>query len=154
MAGSSGLKFGQHIIPASTTFLRTSLSFAFVNVKPVVPGHVLVCPIRLVERVKQLKSEEVADLFITAQRVSTVVERCFKASSVSIVVQDGREAGQSIPHVHVHILPRILGDFLNNDDIYQELQRHDKDLLESQHRPISEMEQEAAILKPMFHSDS
>jgi bis(5'-adenosyl)-triphosphatase len=40
-----------------------------------------------------------------------------------VAVQDGKAAGQSVPHVHVHILPRIPHDLVNNDDIYEELER-------------------------------
>lgn len=39
-----------------------------------------------------------------------------------MAVQDGRAAGQSVPHAHVHILPRFMGDFERNDDIYHELE--------------------------------
>jgi bis(5'-adenosyl)-triphosphatase len=39
-----------------------------------------------------------------------------------VAVQDGRAAGQSVPHVHVHILPRSAGDFERNDDVYHELE--------------------------------
>uniref|UniRef100_H2YWE8 Bis(5'-adenosyl)-triphosphatase n=1 Tax=Ciona savignyi TaxID=51511 RepID=H2YWE8_CIOSA len=154
MSSLTVLKFGSHIIPASQTFLRTSLSFAFVNIKPVVPGHVLVSPIRLVDRVKLLNAEEIADLFISAQHVSSVVESCYEATSVSMVVQDGREAGQTIPHVHVHILPRVLGDFGNNDDLYHMLENHDKNVKISQPRPLKEMEKEAALLKSFLKSHS
>ena len=45
----------------------------------------------------------------------------------TISIQDGPSAGQTVPHVHVHILPRSSGDFENNDDIYNELNNHDKD---------------------------
>ena len=40
----------------------------------------------------------------------------------NVAVQDGPRAGQSVPHVHVHILPRTAGDFARNDDVYDELE--------------------------------
>ncbi|XP_053723518.1 bis(5'-adenosyl)-triphosphatase isoform X3 [Synchiropus splendidus] len=120
------LRFGQHLIKASCVFLQTELSFALVNRKPVVPGHVLVCPLRAVERFGQLRPEEVADLFSTAQRVANLVEKHFKASSLTIAIQDGPEAGQTVKHVHVHVLPRKTGDFEKNDSVYNELQQHDR----------------------------
>ena len=39
-------------------------------------------------------------------------------------MQDGHSAGQSVPHVHVHLLPRKANDFTRNDDVYEELERH------------------------------
>ncbi|XP_053723517.1 bis(5'-adenosyl)-triphosphatase isoform X2 [Synchiropus splendidus] len=117
------LRFGQHLIKASCVFLQTELSFALVNRKPVVPGHVLVCPLRAVERFGQLRPEEVADLFSTAQRVANLVEKHFKASSLTIAIQDGPEAGQTVKHVHVHVLPRKTGDFEKNDSVYNEIHR-------------------------------
>ncbi|KAM8867639.1 bis(5'-adenosyl)-triphosphatase isoform 2-T2 [Synchiropus picturatus] len=90
------LRFGQHLIKASCVFLQTELSFALVNRKPVVPGHVLVCPLRAVERFGQLRPDEVADLFSATQRVANLVEKHFKASSLTIAIQDGPEAGQTV----------------------------------------------------------
>ncbi|KAM9813780.1 bis(5'-adenosyl)-triphosphatase [Neosynchiropus ocellatus] len=120
------VRFGQHLIKASCVFLRTELSFALVNRKPVVPGHVLVCPLRPVERFRELCPEEVADLFSATQRVANLVEKHFDASSVTIAIQDGPEAGQTVKHVHVHVLPRKMGDFERNDSVYNELQQHDR----------------------------
>ena len=37
------------------------------------------------------------------------------------ILQDGRDAGQTVEHVHVHIIPRRPGDFQRNDDIYEEV---------------------------------
>ena len=53
-------------------------------------------------------------------------EWIFDSSSSTISIQDGAAAGQTVEHVHVHILPRHVGDFANNDDIYEKLQTHDK----------------------------
>ncbi|XP_054866852.1 bis(5'-adenosyl)-triphosphatase isoform X2 [Amphiprion ocellaris] len=118
----STLRFGQHLIKASAVFLQTELSFALVNRKPVVPGRifslltglqifeyvcspqflnraysdVLVCPLRPVERFRDLQSDELADLFSTTQRVAKLVEKHFNATSLTIAIQDGPEAGQTV----------------------------------------------------------
>ena len=115
--------FGPHSIPAAHVFLTTARSFAFVNLKPVVPGHVLVSPRRCSQRLSGLQPEEVADLFALAARVSAAIEPHFSASSITLAVQDGPAAGQTVPHVHVHLLPRAGGDFARNDQVYDELEK-------------------------------
>lgn len=146
------LRFGQHLISSSVVFLRTEFSFALVNRKPVVPGHVLVCPLRPAERFRDLRPEEVSDLFNTTQRVASIVETHFHGTSLTISVQDGPEAGQTVPHVHVHVLPRRAGDFARNDRIYEELQYHDKgeEASSSRWRSEEEMAFEAAELRKYF----
>ncbi|XP_077181111.1 bis(5'-adenosyl)-triphosphatase [Paroedura picta] len=144
------LRFGQHLIKPSVVFLKTELSFALVNRKPVVPGHVLICPLRPVERFRELHPEEVADLFCMTQRVGNVVEQHFGGTSLTIAVQDGPEAGQTVKHVHVHILPRKTGDFSRNDNVYEELQRHDKEDTPGKWRSEEEMAAEATVLKKYF----
>jgi len=57
-------------IPPSHVFYETPLSFAFVNIKPVVPGHVLVVPKRIVEKFEEMTTEEITDVMSTSQRVS------------------------------------------------------------------------------------
>nr|XP_058934066.1 bis(5'-adenosyl)-triphosphatase isoform X2 [Kogia breviceps] len=145
-------RFGQHVIKPSVVFLKTELSFALVNRKPVVPGHVLVCPLRPVERFRDLHPNEVADLFQAAQRVGTAVEKHFQGTSLTFSVQDGPEAGQTVKHVHIHVLPRKAGDFRRNDSIYDELQKHDKEKEDSpaSWRSEEEMAAEAAALRGYF----
>ncbi|XP_074140338.1 bis(5'-adenosyl)-triphosphatase isoform X2 [Sminthopsis crassicaudata] len=145
-------RFGQHLIKPSVVFLKTELSFALVNRKPVVPGHVLVCPLRPVERFRDLNPSEVADLFQMAQRVGNVVEKHFQGTSLTFSIQDGPESGQTVKHVHVHILPRKIGDFSRNDSIYDELQKHDKVGEDSpaMWRSEDEMAAEAAELRAYF----
>jgi len=46
-----------------------------------------------------------------------VVERIFGASSSTLVIQDGKDAGQSVDHVHLHVMPRRPGDFAQNDEV-------------------------------------
>ena len=61
-------------------------------------------------RFSELSHDEVTDLFLTAQRVGRIIERVYKASSLNIAIQDGVDAGQSVPHVHTHIIPRKTAD--------------------------------------------
>ncbi|KPI43880.1 Bis(5'-nucleosyl)-tetraphosphatase [asymmetrical] [Cyphellophora attinorum] len=101
------LKFGPFSVASQVFHTSPSrLSYALVNLKPLLPGHVLVCPTRCVPRLSQLTTEETADLFVTVKHVSRTVERVFHATSLNVAIQDGADAGQSVPHVHVHIIPR------------------------------------------------
>ncbi|EXJ90401.1 hypothetical protein A1O1_03502 [Capronia coronata CBS 617.96] len=143
------LKFGPFPVPHQVFHLsRSSLSYGLVNLKPLLPGHVLVCPVRCVPRLSQLSPAETADLFQTVQRVSRTLERVYSASAFNIAVQDGVEAGQSVPHVHVHVIPRRKGDYDHKgggDQIYNDMDGEEGDVgkafLEMQRRR-SELAQE------------
>lgn len=105
------LKFGPFAVSAQVFHLSPSkLTYGLVNLKPLLPGHVLICPVRTVPRLSQLTPTETSDLFLTVRRVSKTLERVYHASALNVAIQDGVEAGQSVPHVHVHIIPRVKGD--------------------------------------------
>lgn len=126
----SNLTFGPFPITASQAFHVSpgSLSYALVNLRPLLPGHSLVCPVRRVPRLNQLTDQETTDLFLTVKRVSAMLERVFKADALNVAVQDGVEAGQSVPHVHVHILPRRGDDIVRGDEIYDKMDSRDGNL--------------------------
>jgi hypothetical protein len=96
-----GLRFGKIPIPERHIFFRSEdkLSAAFVNLRPIVPGHVLVVPLRVVEREKDLTEEESISVWLAMRRVNAVIEKHYNASALNLAIQDGRDAGQSIPHV-------------------------------------------------------
>lgn len=56
--------------------------------------------------------EEHVDLFQSVRVVSNTLEKHYAADALNIAIQDGKDAGQSVPHVHVHILPRKSGLFV------------------------------------------
>ena len=116
--------FGKFKITTDQIFYASpsGLSKAFVNLRPIVPGHVLVISTRVVARMEMLSDEEYVDLWQTVRLVQRVVETNYHSKDSNVAVQDGRIAGQSVPHVHVHILPRLANDFNRNDDIYDALQ--------------------------------
>ena len=138
-------KFGQVTIDGDTVFYRTRLSYAFVNKKCVVPGHVLVAPRSERLRLSDLTAAEVADLFQVAQLSQRLVERVHQATSATVCVQDGPAAGQTIRHVHVHVMPRKPDDFAFSDQVYEELANHDKGA--PQWREAEDMRRECALLR-------
>ncbi|KAF8713728.1 hypothetical protein RHS03_00505, partial [Rhizoctonia solani] len=110
-------------------FIQSKLSFGIVNLKPIVPGHVLVVPYRVVPRLSDLAVEEIADLFYTVQKVGGVVQQEYKAEGLTIACQDGPAAGQTVPHVHVHVIPRRFTDFNgDNDRVYPILEAAEGEL--------------------------
>ncbi|TQV98824.1 Bis(5'-adenosyl)-triphosphatase [Cordyceps javanica] len=105
-------------------FLKTQHSFGVVNLKPILPGHVLVCPLQPHRRLTDLSAAETSDLFATVQRVQRMLARVhFKTDrpedggSFTVAVQDGPESGQTVPHVHVHVIPRTAGDMGEGKDV-------------------------------------
>ena len=99
-------QFGKFMLDASQLFYSSKLSVATVNLKPLCPGHVLCVPKRNVARMADLEQEEREDLWRMVREVQQIVMECHGSSACKIGVQDGREAGQSVPHVHVHVLPQ------------------------------------------------
>lgn len=101
-------------------FYKTNYTYALVNLKPLVPGHILIVPLRTgVHNLCDLTKEETVDYFDTLQVVHQFIKWQFKADSLNIAIQDGPEAGQTVPHLHTHVIPRYrtgnVGDRIYDD---------------------------------------
>ena len=153
--------FGKILINKNNIFGMTSMSFGCVNLKPIVTGHVLIMPKRIVERVSGLECNELSDLWYLAQQTSIMLEKQHNSPSITFAIQDGIYAGQTINHVHIHVIPRFPNDFQENDQIYSELEKinnskHVKSLqIESENRQIKteqQMNDEASLYRQMFDS--
>eukprot|EP01088_Endostelium_zonatum_P019009 TRINITY_DN6364_c0_g1_i1.p1 TRINITY_DN6364_c0_g1~~TRINITY_DN6364_c0_g1_i1.p1 ORF type:complete len:163 (-),score=32.19 TRINITY_DN6364_c0_g1_i1:65-520(-) len=114
--------FGKYLINRSQVFYRTKHSYALVNLMPVLPGHVLIVTNKPVARFTELEQDEATDLFTCAHIVGKVVEKHHKADSLSIVIQDGKAAGQTVSQVHIHVIPRFFNDIPENDALYKQLE--------------------------------
>jgi bis(5'-adenosyl)-triphosphatase len=65
---------------------------------------------------------ETTDLFLTVRLVTRMLQRVIPESTAfNVAVQDGEDAGQSVRHVHAHIIPRRRGDMKSVDDVYKEM---------------------------------
>ncbi len=94
----------------SQQFYEDDEVIALCTYKPVTPGHCLVIPKRHVERFEGLSEPEITHIGITLQKVNTAVQKVFGTSAYLLLQKNGREVGQSVPHVHVHYIPRKAGE--------------------------------------------
>ncbi|PIA59723.1 hypothetical protein AQUCO_00400549v1 [Aquilegia coerulea] len=108
-------------------------------------------------RFVDLSTDEVSDLWLTAQKVGQALEKYHKAASLTLAIQDGPQAGQTVPHVHIHILPRKVADFEQNDEIYDALDVKEAELKKKldldkdrTDRSLDEMNQEAEEYRKLF----
>jgi histidine triad (HIT) family protein len=87
-------------------------TLAFMDLMPQSEGHTLVITREPAETLFDLSTEGAAACIRTTQRVAAAVKRAFDLSGVMIVQVNGAVAGQTVPHVHFHIIPRRAGDRL------------------------------------------
>jgi len=83
---------------------------AFLDVQPLADGHVLVVPRAHVACVEDLEPAAADALFRAVVRLAGPVREALGAAGTTIGVNNGGATGQTIPHVHVHIVPRWPGD--------------------------------------------
>ncbi|CAI8353350.1 MAG: putative HIT-like protein [Euryarchaeota archaeon UBA443] len=84
--------------------------YAFLDIFPRREGHTLVIPTKPVQRIAQLTEIERSRLMSGVVEVQTLLTNYFSTTDFTVVVHDGPLAGQEVPHVHVHVLPRTADD--------------------------------------------
>ena len=85
-------------------------TLAFLDHRPLFPGHVLVVPKQHRATLLDLAPEEISAVFGAAQRLGRAVEGALQADGFFVAVNNG--VSQSVPHLHVHVVPRRRGDGL------------------------------------------
>lgn len=125
-------------------FLKDNYFKAIYNKSPILPGHSLIVPNRHVERFSELSDEELAGLLLFTKKVNELLNYFFPSSGFNWTIQDGAAAGQTMPHLHVHVIPRKEGDLPDPGDWYPLLEQVDNAHLDSSLRPALS---EAQLLK-------
>lgn len=94
----------------SRIILEDGLVFACLTNIPITPGHALVCPRRHLGEVKDLSADEWAALRSAAEKVKAGLRKTTGATGFNLAWNEGEAAGQTIDHLHLHIVPRQAGD--------------------------------------------
>ena len=84
--------------------------YAFLDIFPRTSGHTLVVPKTGVQRLSDLSKDERDALFEGVSEVQRRLSTHFETKDFTVCIHDGPLAGQEVPHVHVHVLPRLSSD--------------------------------------------
>ena len=96
-------------IPASRV-LETDKALAFLDVGPLKPGHTLLIPKQHHARLPELPDDLAAATALLLPRLCRAIQQVTQADGLNVLVNVGPDAGQSVEHVHWHIIPRHGGD--------------------------------------------
>jgi histidine triad (HIT) family protein len=97
-------------LPASVVY-RDERVCAFMDIRPVNPGHVLVIPLAHAAELATLESDAGAQMFRIGQRLAGALRGSgVRCDGINFLLADGEAAGQEVFHVHLHVIPRHTGD--------------------------------------------
>jgi histidine triad (HIT) family protein len=98
------------IASQSVIVFEDSISLGFLDHRPLFPGHVLLIPKEHYETLGDLPQNLIGPFFANVQRLARAVERGMRAEGTFVAINN--RVSQSVPHLHVHIVPRKKGDGL------------------------------------------
>ena len=131
-----------------TVFYESEHFLLLYDIRPVVRGHFLFVAKRHVQDIMELTEAETMDMHKTFRKVIPRMLRLYEASdnSYDMTSQIGEYSGRSIPHLHIHILPRKKDDFYNKtgESIFEDLS------LNKTHYKYADVEAEVRMLRKEF----
>ncbi|SNS38175.1 HIT family protein [Rhodococcoides kyotonense] len=96
---------------ASSRVYEDDTVVAFMDIRPLTSGHVLVVPRQQARSLAELEPDVGAHLFVVGQKIAAAVRASNpRVAGVNFFLADGTVAGQEIFHVHLHVIPRTSGD--------------------------------------------
>lgn len=98
------------LIAAGTSVAKDALVFAVRDTLPVSPGHTLILPKRHIASIFEATTGEVAELWELLRRERAKLIDEFSPDGFNIGINDGLASGQTILHLHIHLIPRYKGD--------------------------------------------
>lgn len=85
-------------------------SFAFLDINPLTLGHAVIIPKDHAENILDLADEGVGPVFRAVKKVTEMLNKALDPEGFTIGINQGRISGQTVDHLHIHVIPRYLGD--------------------------------------------
>ena len=86
---------------------------AILDVSPAARGHVIILPKNHAANIYELPDEDASKIMVVAKKIATAIEKAYHCDGVNILQNNGEAAGQTVFHLHVHVIPRFKGDTVN-----------------------------------------
>jgi histidine triad (HIT) family protein len=96
-------------LPACTVH-EDADTLAFMDIGPIVHGHTLVIPKVHVDPLTSTPPEILQKLIVVVQKIAQAQMKAFRADGINVIQSNGRAAGQVVPHLHFHVIPRFSDD--------------------------------------------
>lgn len=106
---------------ARSEFAGTADFAAVYNIAPVLPGHTLIIPRQHLTGLYELPQDEFCTYWSFAQKVTSFLLEVFDTDAFNWTIQEREAAGQTVPHLHLHLIPRKQGDLPRPGDWYPRL---------------------------------
>jgi bis(5'-adenosyl)-triphosphatase len=119
---------------SARAFYSDSKFKALYNIAPVLPGHSLVIPVKHYESLLQLSDADLGKMMVFARNITKVLKTVFNCDGFDWTIQDGVSAGQTVPHLHLHIIPRKPSDLPSGNEWYSRIPENEKIMIESDNR--------------------
>ena len=99
-------------IPSTTVYEDDDVK-AILDVNPAARGHVIVLPKAHAENIFSIPDEDLKKAICVAKKIAAAVKKAYNCDGVNILQNNGEAAGQSVFHLHIHVIPRFDGDTVN-----------------------------------------
>ncbi len=119
---------------AGKSFYANEQFSAIYNIAPILPGHTLVIPRLHIQSLFELSDAALGEMMVFARKVTSLLNTVFDCDGFDWTIQDGVSAGQTIPHLHLHIIPRKPLDLPEGQDWYGKIEENEHRLIDSERR--------------------
>ncbi|HAP19970.1 MAG TPA: HIT family protein [Lachnospiraceae bacterium] len=96
-------------IPSTTVYEDDSFK-AILDAGPAARGHVIILPKNHAANLFELPDEDASKIMVVAKKIAIAIKETYHCDGVNVLQNNGEAAGQSVFHLHVHVIPRFKGD--------------------------------------------
>lgn len=119
---------------SENAFMENGDFIAVYNIAPILPGHSMIIPKKHIKSLFELSESQITELFSFTRKVTKFLSEVFEADGFDWSLQENEVAGQTVEHLHLHIVLRKKGDLSSPGKWYPMIEDNENQLLDSKSR--------------------